>query len=92
MFLWEHKHSGLVLDDDETIRVPFMRQLTKLDGHHLTSPLSRVAKSNSLLFLKQVKFSRRMSWAGHAALMGEKRNAYRILVGKPEGKRPLGKT
>jgi hypothetical protein len=33
--------------------------------------------------------SRRMSWAGHVARMGEKRNAYRILVGKPEGKRPL---
>jgi hypothetical protein len=35
--------------------------------------------------------SRRMRWAGHAARMGEKRNAYRILVGKPEGKRPLGR-
>jgi hypothetical protein len=32
--------------------------------------------------------SRRMRWAGHVARMGEKRNAYRILVGKPEGKRP----
>jgi hypothetical protein len=29
---------------------------------------------------------RRMSWAGHVARMEEKRNAYRILVGKPEGK------
>jgi hypothetical protein len=35
--------------------------------------------------------SRRMKWAGHVARMGEKRNAYRILVGKPEGKRPLGR-
>jgi hypothetical protein len=34
--------------------------------------------------------SRRMRWAGHKARMGEKRNAYRILVGKPEGKRLLG--
>jgi hypothetical protein len=33
--------------------------------------------------------SRRMRWAGHVARMGEKRNVYRILVGKPEGKRPL---
>jgi hypothetical protein len=33
--------------------------------------------------------SRRMRWAGHVGRMGEKRNAYRILVGKPEGKRPL---
>jgi hypothetical protein len=35
--------------------------------------------------------SRRMTWAGHAARLGEKRNAYRILVGKPERKRPLGR-
>jgi hypothetical protein len=35
--------------------------------------------------------SRRMGWAGHASRMGERRNAYRILVGKPEGKRPLGR-
>jgi hypothetical protein len=35
--------------------------------------------------------SRRMRWAGHIARMGEKRNAYRLLVGKPEGKRPLGR-
>jgi hypothetical protein len=35
--------------------------------------------------------SRRMRWAGHVACMGEKRNVYRILVGKTEGKRPLGR-
>jgi hypothetical protein len=35
--------------------------------------------------------SRRMRWAGHVARMGEKRNAYRILAGKPEGKTPLGR-
>jgi hypothetical protein len=35
--------------------------------------------------------SRRMRWAGHVARMGEKRNAYRILVGKPEGRGPLGR-
>jgi hypothetical protein len=35
--------------------------------------------------------SRRMRWAGHVARMGEKRNAYRLLVGKTEGKRPLGR-
>jgi hypothetical protein len=34
--------------------------------------------------------SRRMRWAGHVARIGETRNAYNILVGKPEGKRPLG--
>jgi hypothetical protein len=35
--------------------------------------------------------SRRMRWVGHAARMGEKRNVYRLLVGKPEGKRLLGR-
>jgi hypothetical protein len=35
--------------------------------------------------------TRRMRRAGHVARMGAKRNAYRILVGKPEGKRPLGR-
>jgi hypothetical protein len=35
--------------------------------------------------------SKRMRWAGHVARMGELRNVYMILVGKPEGKRPLGR-
>jgi hypothetical protein len=35
--------------------------------------------------------SRRMRWAGHVARIGAKRNAYRILVGQPEGKTPLGR-
>jgi hypothetical protein len=35
--------------------------------------------------------SRRMRWAGHVARVGAKKNADRILVGKPDGKRPLGR-
>ena len=35
--------------------------------------------------------SRRMRWAGHVAHMGEGRGVHRVLVGKPEGKRPLGR-
>jgi len=35
--------------------------------------------------------SRRIRWAGHVARMGEKRDIYRVLVGKPDGKRPLGR-
>jgi hypothetical protein len=34
---------------------------------------------------------RRMRWAGHVAQMGEKRNMYRLLAGKSEGKKPLGR-
>jgi hypothetical protein len=37
--------------------------------------------------IRQVK-SRRMKWAGHVARMGEERKVYKVLVGKPEGKRP----
>jgi hypothetical protein len=35
--------------------------------------------------------SRRMRWAGHVARMVEKRNVYRLVIGRPEGKRPLGR-
>ena len=35
--------------------------------------------------------SRQMRWAGHVARMGEDRGVQRVLVGKPEGKRPLGR-
>jgi hypothetical protein len=45
---------------------------------------------NSGIKIRTMK-SKKMRWAGHVAQMGEIRNAYRILVGKPEGKRPLGR-
>jgi hypothetical protein len=40
--------------------------------------------------IRQIK-SRRMRWAGHVARMGDERNVYKVLMGKPEGKRPLGR-
>ncbi|KAJ4427168.1 hypothetical protein ANN_24784 [Periplaneta americana] len=40
--------------------------------------------------IRNIKF-RRLRWAGHVARMGESRNAHRVLVGMPEGKRPLGR-
>jgi hypothetical protein len=48
---------------------------------------------SSLNFRYRIRIikSRRMRWAGHVARMGEKTNAYRLLVGKPEGKIPLGR-
>ena len=42
------------------------------------------------IYVRVIK-SRRMRWAGHVASMGEERGVYRVLVGKPEGKRPLGR-
>jgi hypothetical protein len=63
--------------------------------------LSRIKLCISVLSLRPGKCvvtskimikSRRMTWAGHVARMGEKKNAYRILVGKPKGKSPLGRS
>jgi len=43
---------------------------------------------NNVLVIK----SRRMRWAGHVERKGERRGVYRVLVGKPEGRSPLGRT
>jgi hypothetical protein len=48
---------------------------------------SLYSSSNKIRMIK----SRRVRWAGHITRMGEKRNAYRILVVKPEGQTPLGR-
>jgi hypothetical protein len=45
----------------------------------------------SLPKIVRVVKSRRMRWVGHVARMGEERGVHRVLVGKPEGKRPLGR-
>ena len=45
----------------------------------------------SLPNIVRVVKSRRMRWAGHVARMGEERGVHRVLVGKLEGKRPLGR-
>jgi hypothetical protein len=52
-----------------------------------------IMRSFVICTLVQVRIikSRRMRLAEHVARLGEKRNAYRLLAGKPEGKRPLGR-
>jgi hypothetical protein len=45
---------------------------------------------SSLSIVRVIK-SRRMRWAGHVACMGEGKGVYMVLVGRPEGKRPLGR-
>jgi hypothetical protein len=50
--------------------------------------LNDLCSSSSIL---RVIKSRRLRWAGHVARMGEGRGVYRVLVGRPEGKRPLGR-
>jgi hypothetical protein len=50
--------------------------------------LHNLYSSPSIIRIIKLK---RMKWVGHVARMGEKRNVYRLLAGKPEGKRPLGR-
>jgi hypothetical protein len=56
----------------------------------LHEELHNLWSSPSVRVIRLMK-SRRMRWAGHVARIGEKKNAYGMLMGKPEGKRPLGR-
>jgi len=64
---------------DEVIRDWRKLHNEELKDLHFSPNIVRVIKS------------RRMRWAGHVAHMGERRDVYRVLVGKPEGKKPLGR-
>jgi hypothetical protein len=57
------------------------RKLHNEELHNLYSPTD---------IIKQVK-SRRMRWVGHVARVGQERKVYKVLVGKPKGKRPFGR-
>ena len=52
----------------------------------------RMTPQNQDAHIVRVIKSRRIRWVGHVARMGEEREVYRVLVGKPEGKRPLGRS
>jgi len=73
-----------------------LRRIFGVRREEVTGELRRLhnEKLNDLYFspnIVRVIKSRRMRWAGHVARMGEDRGLYRILVGKPEGKSPLGR-
>jgi hypothetical protein len=57
-----------------------------------THTLQAIHKQNSSPNIIRVIKSRRLRWAGHVARKRERRGAYRALVGKPEGRRPLGRS
>ncbi|KAJ4447219.1 hypothetical protein ANN_09221 [Periplaneta americana] len=58
------------------------------DGRHT---LLSIPDGRLLRHRMQTLIPRRLKWAGHVARMGESKIAYRVLVGRPEGKRPLGR-
>jgi hypothetical protein len=67
---------------------PLVRLLTSL--YAIIRKLHNELHNMYSCIIRRIK-SRRMRGAGHVARMGEKRNAHRILVGRPEGKRSLGR-
>ena len=78
-------------EDNKVIRKIFGAKKDEITGEwrklHNTELHALYSSPNIIRTLK----SRRQRWAGHVARMEQSRNAYRALVGKPEGKRPLGR-
>ena len=87
---------SLTLREERRLRVFENRVLRRVFGpkrDEVTGEWRKLHNDGSVLLTEYcaVVKSRRMRWAGHVARMGEGRGVYRVLVGKPEGKRPLGR-
>jgi hypothetical protein len=90
---------SLTLRDERRLRVFENRVLRKVFGptrEEVTGEwgklhIEKLSDLYSLPNIVRVVKSRTMTWAGHVARMWEGRGVYRVLVGKPEGKSPLGK-
>jgi hypothetical protein len=88
---------SVILREEHRLRVFESRVLRRISGpkrDEVTGEWRRLHNGelhnlySSPDIIRQIK-SRRMRWVGYVARMGEGRNVYRILVGKPEGKKPL---
>jgi hypothetical protein len=89
---------SLTLREEHRLRVFENRVLRKIFGPKREEDRSWRKLHNDGLHslyswpnIVRVITSRRMRWAEHVARMGEGRGVYRVLVGRPEGKRPLGR-
>jgi len=77
--------------DNRVLRRVFEPKRDEVTGEWRKLRNEELSDPYSLPNIVRVVKSRRMRWAGHVAHMGEGRGVYRVLVGKPEGKRPLGR-
>jgi len=84
----EHR---LRLFENRVLRKVFGPKRDKVTGEWRKLHNEELSDLYSLPNIVRVVKSRIMRWAGHVARMGEGRGVYRVLVGKPEGKRPLGR-
>jgi hypothetical protein len=95
--LYGCESSSLTLRKEHRLRVFENRVLRRIFGpkrDEVTGEWRKFTMRNFIICTHpQISLgkSRRMMWMGHVARMGEERNVYKILVGKPEGKRPLGR-
>jgi hypothetical protein len=76
--------------DNRVLRRIFGTKRDEETGNWRKLHIDELRKLYSPPSITRMTKSRRMRWAWHVARMGTKRNAYRMMVGKPEGKRPLG--
>ena len=98
LVLYECETWSLTLREERRLRVSenrvlrrlFVAKRDKVTGEWRQLHNEEVNDLYSSPNILRVIKSRRMRWAGHVARMGEERGVYRVLVGKPEGKRPLG--
>ena len=81
----------LLLFRAESFVFQFAIQNSKDQGEWRKLHNEKIRDLYSLSNIVRVVKSRRMRWAGHVARMGEGRGVHRVPVGKPEGKRPLGR-
>jgi hypothetical protein len=90
-YLTLRKEHRLRVFENRVLRRIFVRKRDEVTGEWRklhSEELHNMYSSPDII--RQVK-SRRMRWVGHVSRMGEERKVYKILVGKPEGRRPLGR-
>jgi hypothetical protein len=97
--LYECETWSLTLREKRRLRVYENRVLRRVFGPKRGEVIGEwrklhIEELNDLYSLPNIVWvvkSRRMRWTGHVARMGEERGVHRVFVGKPEGKRPLGR-